>query len=61
MANYNGNSKALEKHRFTTDKPESCTGKINLRVPPSVESKIKAKDNWQDEVRDLLKEYAEAS
>ncbi len=45
---------------FTTDKEESCTAQMNVRVPPSLIAKIKQKDNWQEFVRQTLLEKLEA-
>ncbi len=45
---------------YTTDRQESCTAQLNLRVPPSLIAKIKAKDNWQEFVRQTLTEKIEA-
>ena len=45
---------------FTTDREESCTAQMNIRVPPSLIAKIKQKDNWQEFVRQTLKEALEA-
>ncbi len=45
---------------FTTDKEESCTAQMNVRVPPSLIAKIKQKENWQEFVRQTLLEKLEA-
>ena len=45
---------------YTTDRKESCTAQLNLRVPPSLIAKIKEKDNWQEFVRQTLTEKIEA-
>ena len=44
---------------YTTDRKESCTAQLNLRVPPSLIAKIKEKDNWQEFVRQTLAEKIE--
>lgn len=43
-----------KKTQFTTDREESCTASLNVRVPPSLLSKIKERDNWQEFVRKIL-------
>ena len=44
---------------FTTDKEESCTAQMNVRVPPSLIAKIKQKENWQEFVRQTLQKALE--
>jgi hypothetical protein len=51
-----GGNPDLEKHQFTTDKPEACTGKLDLRVAPTDLEKLKAIDGWRDILRDKIKE-----
>jgi hypothetical protein len=51
-----GGNPALEKFQFTTDKDESCTAILNLRVPPSMLAKLKALPNWTDKAREKLSE-----
>jgi hypothetical protein len=38
------------------DKEEPCTALMNLRMPPSLLTKIKEKENWQEFVRQTLAE-----
>ena len=45
---------------FTTDRKESCTVQMNVKMPPSLIAKIKEKDNWQEFVRQTLLEKLEA-
>ncbi len=45
---------------YTTDRKESCTAQLNLRVPPSLSAKIKERENWQEFVRQTLLEKLEA-
>ena len=47
------------KH-FTTDREESCTAQISVRIPPSLKAKLQKKDNWQEFVRQTLLEKLEA-
>ena len=58
MANYNPKIENLRP--FTTDREESCTAQMNVRVPPSLIAKIKQKENWQEFVRQTLKEALES-
>ena len=48
------------ENRFKTDREESCTAQLNLRVPPSMLAKIKERENWQEFVRRTLAEKLEA-
>ena len=41
---------------FTTDRPESCTAQISIRIPPSLKAELKNLDNWQEDVRNFLAE-----
>lgn len=56
----NPNPKLENLKPFTTDREESCTAQMNIRVPPSLIAKIKQKDNWQEFVRQTLTEALEA-
>ena len=55
MANPNPN----EATRFETDREESLTKQMNIRVAPSVYEKIKQKKNWRERVRAAIAEIAE--
>lgn len=44
---------------FTTDRKESCTAQINVRITPSLKAKLKNVDNWQELVRETLEKAAE--
>ncbi len=46
---------------FTTDKEESCTAQMNIRVPPSLLAKLKKKENWQEFVRQAIAEKLESA
>jgi hypothetical protein len=46
----------LHLNYFKTDREESCTAQLNLRVPPSLLEKIKEQENWQEFVRTALAE-----
>ena len=49
-------SEKAKKTQFTTDREEPCTALMNLRMPPSLLTKIKEKENWQEFVRQTLAE-----
>ena len=44
---------------FTTDRKESCTVQMNVKMPPSLIAKIKERDNWQEFVRQTLEKAVE--
>lgn len=45
--------------RFKTSKKESCTAQIAIRIPPSDKAKLQGIDNWQEEVRKLIKQLTD--
>ena len=45
---------------FTTDRKESCTAQINVRIPPSQKAKLKHVEGWQEEVRKLIDELTDS-
>ena len=49
-----GGNPTLAKHQYTTNREESCTAKLQVRVPPSMLSELKSYENWQEIVRDLV-------
>ena len=51
-----GGNPDLEKHQYTTDKTEACTGKLDLRVAPTDLEKLRAIDGWRDILREKIKE-----
>ncbi len=53
MSKTRGNPE-VAKYHFKTERSESCTAQLNLKVPPSLLEKIKEQDNWQDFVRQTL-------
>ncbi len=59
MKRARGNPEA-EKYHFKTDKPEACTAQISVRIPPSLKAELKQLDNWQELVRNTLKEAVSA-
>ena len=48
------NKNPPKENFFTTDREESCTAHISLRIPPSLKAKLKEKENWQEFVRETL-------
>ena len=54
------NKNPPKENFFTTDREESCTAHISLRIPPSLKAKLKEKENWQEFVRQTLLEKLEA-
>jgi hypothetical protein len=56
MANYN----PPVKNFFKTDRQESCTAKLSVRVPPSLLGDLKSLENWQEFVRLTLKQAIDA-
>ena len=51
-----GGNPDLEKHQYTTDKTEACTGKLDLLVAPTDLEKLRAIDGWRDTLREKIKE-----
>lgn len=50
------NPEKAKKTQFTTDREESCTANLTLRVPPSKKEKLKHIKGWHDKVRNFLDE-----
>lgn len=57
MANKRGNPD-IYKYGFKSDRNESYTATISLRIPPSLKEQLKDVDNWQQLVRDTLQKAA---
>ena len=53
MSNPKGNPK-IKEYGFKTDRSESLTAKLSMRVAPSMLAELKKKDNWQELVRDAI-------
>ena len=49
----------LREHRFKTDKKESCTAQVAVRIPPSLKEKLKEKKGWQEQVRQYMEKIVE--
>ena len=56
MANYN----PPKENFFTTERKESLTAKLSLRVEPSLLDALKQQENWQELVRQTLREVMKA-
>ena len=48
------NPNPCERTRFKTDREESCTAHLSLRITPSQKAKLKNIDGWQEEARQFL-------
>ena len=55
MSNLKGNPN-IKQHGFKTDREESLTAKLSMRVAPSMLDELKKKDNWQELVRQAIAE-----
>lgn len=53
--NYKGNPD-IYKYGFKTDREESCTAQINVRIPPSHKAKLKQVKGWQEKLRETINE-----
>ena len=60
LTNHKGYLPSIEKHKYKTNRPESCTAQINVRIPPSLKAELKNLDNWQELVRQTLTEAVKA-
>ncbi len=61
MANKNPRIDQIEAYTFKTNRKESCTAQLNLRVPPSLLTKIKNQENWQEFVRQAIAEKLQSA
>lgn len=50
MANKNPSPKT----RFKTDREESLTAKLSVRIAPSMLDELKSQENWQELVREAI-------
>ncbi len=44
---------------FKTDREESCTAQIAIRIPPSKKAKLKKINGWQEELRKYIDKMVE--
>ena len=49
----------LKPNVYKTERKESCTAQISVRIAPSVKAKLKNIDGWHERVRQLLDEIVE--
>ena len=49
-----GGNPELKNYGFKTDRSESLTAKLSMRVAPSMLAELKKKDNWQELVREAI-------
>ncbi|MDJ0634277.1 MAG: hypothetical protein QNJ34_13900 [Xenococcaceae cyanobacterium MO_188.B29] len=45
--------------QFKTDREEPCTAQVAIRIPPSLKSRLKNIDNWQEQARQALEKIAD--
>ena len=50
------NQEKAKATQFKTDRPESCTAQISVRVPPSMKEELKELKGWQEIVRKSLED-----
>ena len=60
MSNPKGNPN-IKQYGFTTDREESLTAKLSVRVAPSMLDELKKKDNWQELVRQAIAEKLQSA
>ena len=44
----------IKEYGFKTDRKESLTAKLSMRVTPSMLNKLKEQENWQELVREAI-------
>jgi len=49
----------IKKYGFKTDRKESLTAKLSIRVAPSMLNKLKEQENWQELVRQAIEKALE--
>ena len=60
MSNPKGNPK-IKEYGFKTDREESLTAKLSMRITPSMLNELRKKDNWQELVRQAIAEKLESA
>lgn len=60
MSNPKGNPK-IKEYGFKTDREESLTAKLSVRITPSMLKELRKKDNWQELVRKAIAEKIESA
>ena len=56
-----GGNPDIKNYGFKTDRPESLTAKLSMRVAPSMLAELKKKDNWQELVREAIAEKLQSA
>jgi hypothetical protein len=51
-----GGNPNLEKHKFTTDRPEALLKQMQLRIPESMWKELQALPDWREFVRNAISE-----
>ena len=49
-----GGNPKIKDHGFKTDRPESLTAHLSMRVTPSMLRKLRTHDNWREFVRNAI-------
>jgi hypothetical protein len=60
MSNPKGNPN-IKQYGFKTDREESLSAKLSMRVAPSMLSELKKQENWQELVRTAIAEKLQQS
>jgi hypothetical protein len=60
MSNPKGNPN-IKNYGFTTDRVESLSAKLSMRVSPSMLDELKKIDNWQELVREAIAEKLQSA
>jgi hypothetical protein len=60
MSNPKGNPN-IKQYGFKTDREESLTAKLSMRVAPSMLDELKKQENWQELVREAIAEKLQQS
>ena len=56
-----GGNPEIKKYGFKTNRAESCTAQISLRIPPSLKAELTQKENWQELVRQAIAEKLQSA
>ena len=56
-----GGNPDIKKYGFKTNRSESCTAQITVRIPPSLKAQLTQKDNWQELVRQAIAEKLQSA
>ncbi len=59
MANKNPETKHLESFAFKPKGRETLSVQMNVRISPSLDAKLRQKENWQEFVRKTLEKALE--